>query len=63
MGLFGVGAALPIVILAYVSRSAMMSIRGTLLEAGRAGKVALSGAMLLIAIATISGRDRQRHGS
>ena len=59
MGLFGVGAALPIVILAYVSRSAMMSIRGTLLRAGRAGKVALSSAMLLIAIATISGTDRQ----
>jgi hypothetical protein len=37
----------------------MTSIRGTLFQAGRAGKVALGGAMLLIAIATISGRDRQ----
>jgi cytochrome c-type biogenesis protein len=37
----------------------MMSIRGTLLQSGRAGKVALGSAMLLIAIATISGTDSQ----
>jgi cytochrome c biogenesis protein CcdA len=62
MGLYGVGAALPIVILGYVSHSAMMSIRGTLFQAGRAGKVALGSAMLLVAIATLSGRDRQAEG-
>jgi cytochrome c-type biogenesis protein len=59
MGLFSVGGALPIVILGYISRSAMVSVRGRLLQAGRVGKVALGSAMLLIAIATISGRDRQ----
>jgi cytochrome c-type biogenesis protein len=59
MGLFSVGASLPILILGYISRSAMMSVRGRLLQVGRAGKVALASAMLLIAIATISGRDRQ----
>ena len=59
MGLFSVGAALPIVNLGYISRSAMLSVRGRLLQAGRAGKVVLGSAMLLIAIATISGRDRQ----
>ena len=59
MGLFSVGAALPIVILGYISRSAMMSVRGRLLQAGRVGKVALGSAMLLIAIAAMSGRDRQ----
>jgi cytochrome c-type biogenesis protein len=59
MGLFSLGAALPIVILGYLSRSAMMSLRGGLLQAGRAGKVALGSAMLIIAIATISGRDRK----
>jgi cytochrome c-type biogenesis protein len=58
MGLFSVGAALPIMILGYLSRSAMMSVRGGLLQAGRAGKFAFGSAMLLIAIATISGRDR-----
>jgi hypothetical protein len=30
MGIFGLGAALPVVVLAYVSRSAMMRIRGLL---------------------------------
>jgi hypothetical protein len=58
-GLFSVGAVLPIVILGYIPRLAMMSVRGRLLQAGRAGKVALGTAMLLIGIATISGRDRQ----
>jgi cytochrome c-type biogenesis protein len=59
MGLFSVGAALPIVILGIISHSAVMRVRETLLQAGRAGKVALGTAMLLIAIATFSGRDRQ----
>ncbi len=59
MGLFSVGAALPIVILGYLSRSAMMNVRGRLLEVGRAGKVVLGCAMLLIAVATMSGTDRQ----
>jgi cytochrome c biogenesis protein CcdA len=59
MGLFSAGAALPIVILGYISRSAMMTVRGKLLQAGRAGKIALGCAMLLIATATMSGRDKQ----
>ena len=59
MGLFSVGAALPIVMLGSLSRAAMMRARGRLLQAGRAGKVVLGSAMLLIAIAVISGRDRQ----
>jgi cytochrome c biogenesis protein CcdA len=59
MGLFSIGAALPILILAYISRSAMMRIRGGLFQVGRVGKIALGTAMLLIAIATMSGRDRQ----
>ncbi|WP_442298990.1 cytochrome c biogenesis CcdA family protein [Terriglobus sp. 2YAB30_2] len=62
MTLFSFGAALPIVILAYVSRSAMLSVRGKLQYAGRIGKLALGSAMLLIAIATLSGRDRQAEG-
>jgi cytochrome c biogenesis protein CcdA len=62
MGLFSVGAALPIVILGYLSGSAMVSVRGGLLQAGRAGKVVLGSAMLLIAIATISRTDRRAEG-
>ena len=37
----------------------MMSLRGSLFRAGRAGKLGLGGVMLAIAIATISGGDRQ----
>jgi cytochrome c-type biogenesis protein len=62
MGLFSLGAALPIVILGYISRSVMTSLRGTLLKAGRVGKVTLGSAMLLISIATLSGRDKRAEG-
>lgn len=62
MALFSFGAALPIVILAYISRSALLRVRGTLQHAGRIGKLALGSAMLLIAIATLSGKDRQAEG-
>ncbi len=59
MGLFGLGAALPIVMLGYLSHSAITRVRGSLLQAGKAGKLALGCAMLLIAFATISGNDRK----
>jgi cytochrome c biogenesis protein CcdA len=58
MGLFGVGAAVPIIMLAYLSRSAMMNVRGKLMQAGKVGKIALGCAMLLVAFATITGADR-----
>jgi cytochrome c-type biogenesis protein len=58
MGIFGVGAALPILVLAYLSRSAMMSVRGKMMQAGKMGKVSLGLAMLLIAVATLTGTDR-----
>jgi cytochrome c-type biogenesis protein len=58
MGLFGFGAALPIAILGYMSRSAMVKVRGRLLQAGTVGKSALGTVMLLIAAATLSGSDR-----
>ena len=57
MGVFSVGAAAPSVRLGYLSRSAVMSVREKLVLAGRAGKVVLGSAMLLVAITTISGKD------
>lgn len=36
----------------------MMKVNRPLLNVGRPGEIALGGAILLIAIATISGRDR-----
>jgi len=35
MGIFGVGAALPVIILAYLSRTVMMKVRGSLMQAGK----------------------------
>lgn len=58
MGIFGLGAALPVVVLAYVSRSAMMRIRGQLMHAGKNGKVVLGAIMLAIALLILSGADR-----
>ena len=58
MGVFGVGAALPVVALAYVSRSAMQRVRGTLLRAGQVGKTLMGGLMVLVAVAILSGADK-----
>lgn len=58
MGVFGVGAALPIVGLAYASRTAMTRMRGSLLQAGKRGKTILGGVMVLLSIVILSGADK-----
>lgn len=58
MGIFGLGAALPVVILAYVSRNAMKRIRGELMQAGKHGKVVLGAIMLAIGLLILSGADK-----
>jgi cytochrome c biogenesis protein CcdA len=45
---FGIGAALPLMLLGFVSREAMMRWRGRLMETGKAGKTLLG--ILLIAV-------------
>ena len=47
MGVFGIGAALPLVALAFVSRSAMSRTRSKLLHAGKAGKTLLGAVMVV----------------
>lgn len=59
MGIFGLGAALPVVGLAYLSRAAMMKVRGKLMHAGKAGKIALGAVMVGIALLILSGADKQ----
>jgi cytochrome c biogenesis protein CcdA len=59
MGIFGIGAALPVVALAYVSRGAMMKMRGKLLEAGKTGKMILGAVMITLAALILSGIDKQ----
>lgn len=58
MGVFGIGAALPVVALAYVSRSAMMKMRGKLMQAGKTGKMILGLIMIALATMILSGADK-----
>lgn len=58
MGIFGVGAALPVVALAYVSRGAMLKMRGKLMQAGKTGKMILGTIMIALAAMILSGADK-----
>ncbi|AYH45685.1 cytochrome c biogenesis CcdA family protein [Azoarcus sp. DN11] len=58
MGLFGLGAALPVVALAYVSRAAVTRMRSTLMQAGKNGKIGLGIVMVVIAGLILSGTDK-----
>lgn len=58
MGVFGIGAALPVVALAHVSRAAMLKGRGTLMQAGKTGKVVMGAIMIALAISILAGIDK-----
>ena len=58
MGLFGLGAALPLVALAYVSRGAMMKARGNLMQAGKTGKMVLGSIMIALSAMILTGADK-----
>ena len=58
MGVFGIGAALPIVALAYASRSAMSKMRNTMLRAGQTGKMLLGVALVAVAAVILLGLDK-----
>ena len=58
MGIFGLGAALPVVALAYVSRGAMLNMRGKLMQAGKTGKVLLGAIMIGLAAMILTGADK-----
>ena len=58
MGIFGLGAALPVVALAYVSRGAMLKMRGKLMQAGKTGKMILGAIMIALAVMILSGTDK-----
>ena len=58
MGIFGVGAALPVVVLAYVSRGAMLRMRGKLMQAGKTGKMILGATMIALSVMILTGADK-----
>jgi cytochrome c biogenesis protein CcdA len=58
MALFGLGAALPIVLLGQLSQTVTSQWRGRLLLAGQTGKVLLGMTMLMIATLIFTGLDK-----
>lgn len=58
MGVFGIGAALPVLGLAYASRSAMSRMRGPMLRAGQAGKTLLGATLVAVAAVILLGLDK-----
>jgi cytochrome c-type biogenesis protein len=58
LGLFGLGAALPLVIAAYASRSAFGRVRNWVQSHGEQSKKVFGACLLLVGLAILSGADR-----
>jgi cytochrome c biogenesis protein CcdA len=58
MATFGLGAAVPLVVLGLVSRPLMMRFRGKLMETGKRGKQILGLVLLVLGIAVLTGGDK-----
>ena len=59
MGMFGLGAALPLVVLGGLSRQAVQRLRGKLLAVGRHGKTMLGLLFLLLGLLIATGLDKR----
>ncbi|MBU3621993.1 cytochrome c biogenesis CcdA family protein [Polynucleobacter sp. CS-Odin-A6] len=59
MGVFGLGAALPIVILGLLSREAMLKAKLKLQGAGGIGKMILGTFLIVVGLAILSGQDKK----
>jgi cytochrome c biogenesis protein CcdA len=60
MLLFGIGAAVPLVVLGSLSRAAVLRWRSRMLSAGKVGKLALGGIMLALGGIILSGLDKRK---
>jgi cytochrome c-type biogenesis protein len=58
MGAFGLGTAVPLLLIGTLSREALGRWRGRLMGAGKAGKLVLGGAALAVAALILTGADR-----
>ena len=58
MSSFGIGAALPLLVLGTLSRQTLLNWRGKLMAAGSAGKAVLGAALLLTGLAILTGLDK-----
>ena len=59
MAAFGIGAALPLILLGLLSRATLMRVRSGLMSAGKLGKGLLGAAFILIGVAIVSGVDKK----
>jgi cytochrome c-type biogenesis protein len=58
MAAFGLGTAVPLLLIGTLSREALGRWRGRLMGAGKAGKLVLGGAALAVAALILTGADR-----
>lgn len=58
MALFGIGAALPLLIMGLLSREAMLRMRSRMLQAGGRGKVVLGGVLAVVGVLILTGADK-----
>lgn len=58
MLIFGIGAALPLVVLGSLSRASLMKVRGRLLSTGKLGKQVLGLIMLALGLLIATGTDK-----
>jgi cytochrome c-type biogenesis protein len=58
MLLFGLGSALPFLVLGTLTREALMRWRGRLMSAGKGGKMLLGGTLTLMGLLILSGLDK-----
>ena len=58
LGLFGVGAAIPLVLVAYASRALFEGLRRRVLAQGERGKKFFAGLLLLVGLLILSGGDK-----
>lgn len=59
MGLFGVGAALPLLVLGLLSHDILRRWRGRIAKTGSAAKAALGAVLVLTGVLTVSGYDKR----
>ena len=56
---FGVGAALPLLLLGFASRETIMAWRGRLMSGGKAGKAIMGALLVLVGVAILTGFDKK----
>jgi len=59
MAVFGIGAALPLILLGLLSRATLTGVRSRLMSAGKLGKGLLGATFIVIGVAIVGGADKR----